>query len=131
MTASPSFSGRDAKAVTGGGHGHSGAGHDRFMRRSAYALAPLGLIVAWILASLAGKPFDAARDVLAHPLPALALIAFFAIGMQHARLGAESIIIDYVHDEAMKQAALRANKWASLLVTSIGVVATLLIAAPK
>lgn len=109
----------------------SGAPHDRFMRMSSLGLIPLGLLAAWFIAGLAGKSYEAARAELAHPFPALALIAFMALGAAHARLGADNIIIDYVHDPELKEMALRANKWASIALAGLWTFAILLIAAPR
>ncbi len=109
----------------------SGAPHDKFMRLSACALGPLGLVVGWCLVSVSGKSYEAARAEIGRPLPALAMIAFIAIASMHMRLGAESIIMDYVHDEALKEKALLANKWASLAIAALWTLAILLIAAPK
>ncbi|QGM44755.1 succinate dehydrogenase, hydrophobic membrane anchor protein [Methylocystis heyeri] len=109
----------------------SGSPHDKFMRRSSYALAPLGLVVGWLLVSVSGKSFEAARAEIGRPIPALAIIAFIAIACAHMRLGAESVIIDYVHDPALKEKALVANKWASLAIASVWTLAVLIIAAPK
>lgn len=109
----------------------SGSPHAKFMRLSAYALAPLGVFAAWFLAGVAGKSYDAARAELGRPFPAIVLIAFIALGMLHAAAGAEAIIEDYVHDEALKQKALLANKWASRAIVAIWTLAIMLIAAPK
>jgi succinate dehydrogenase / fumarate reductase membrane anchor subunit len=109
----------------------SGAEHDRFMRLSAYALAPLGLLAAWFIVGLSGKSFEAARAEIAHPFPALALIVFIVAAAPHARMGVESIIEDYVHDAAQKETALRVNKWVSIAMPILWTLAILLIAAPK
>lgn len=109
----------------------SGAAHDKFMRSSAVLLAPLGLLAGWYVARLAGMSYEAARAELAHPLPALALIAFAVVAMPHARTGAESIIVDYVHDPVLKERALAANKWASLAVALLWTVSIMLVAAPR
>ena len=109
----------------------SGASHDRFMRLSAWALAPLGLLSAWFLARLMGLGFEDARAELARPFPAIVLIAFIAIGAPHARLGAESIILDYIPDEALKRTALLVNTWATRAIALAWTFAILLIAAPR
>ncbi|HMK90075.1 MAG TPA: succinate dehydrogenase, hydrophobic membrane anchor protein [Methylocystis sp.] len=120
---------------TGRGPAHtsdrSGTTHDRFMRVTSLVLVPLGLIAAWLIADLAGANFEEARAQLAHPLSALALIAFIALGAAHARRGAESIIIDYVHDPALKEQALVVNKWAARAIAVVWTLAILLIAAPR
>jgi succinate dehydrogenase / fumarate reductase, membrane anchor subunit len=109
----------------------SGAPHDKFMRLSSWGLAPLGLLSAWFIAGLAGKSYEAAWAELAHPFPALTLIAFMVLGAVHARLGADNIILDYVHDPELKEKALRANKWASIALAVLWTFALLLIAAPR
>jgi succinate dehydrogenase / fumarate reductase, membrane anchor subunit len=109
----------------------SGSHHALRMQWTSRALAPLGVIAAWYVADLAGKPYEAARAALAHPLPALALIAFIIVSAYHMALGAETIIEDYVHDEAMKARALIANKWLSVAIGAVWVLGILLIAAPK
>ena len=82
---------------------HEGSPHARFMRLSAYALAPLGVLSAWWLAGIVGKSYD----------------------------GMIEIIVDYVHDEELKQRALCANKWAARAIAAIWTLAILIIAAPK
>ncbi len=109
----------------------SGAEHDKFMRATSYALMPLSLLAAWYVVSLSGKSFEAARAELAHPFPALALIAFIVVGMAHACVGAELIIIDYLHEPATKELALKINKWAAIAIAVLWTLAILLIAAPN
>lgn len=109
----------------------SGSAHARFMRLSSYALAPLGILAAWYLANVAGKPLDELCAVIARPLPALTLLLFAVLGMIHARQGMTEIIEDYVHDAALKELALKANKWTSIAIAAIWVFAILVIAAPK
>ncbi len=109
----------------------SGTAHDKFMRLSARALLPLGLLAVWFIIGLAGKSYEAARAEIAHPFPALVLIAFIAIAAPHARLGVESIIEDYVHDAALKEKALLANKWTSIVLAVLWTLAILLIAASR
>ena len=110
---------------------HSGSLHARFMRGSAWALAPLGVLAAWIIVGLVGAPYEAARAQLGRPFPALVLIAFIGVAVWHARLGVETIIEDYVHDEALKARAFAANKWLTLAIGAVWVLSILLIAAPK
>ena len=107
----------------------SGAAHDRFMRLSSLVLLPLGVAAAFVLASLAGKPYAEARALIEQPLSALALIAFIIIGMAHACIGAGSIIIDYVHDKRQKAAAFVANTIAAVLIAGLWAAAIGLIAA--
>lgn len=109
----------------------SGAEHDKFMRMTSFALAPLGLLAVWFIVGLAGKSFEAARAEIGRPAPALALILFIAVAAPHARQGVETIIEDYVHDATQKEIALRVNKWVSIAMAALWTLAILLIAAPR
>lgn len=110
---------------------HSGSRHARFMRLSARALAPLGVLAAWYLVGVVGKPLEGVRAEIGRPFPALVLIAFIGVGMLHARQGAVEIIEDYIHDEGLKAKALIANKWLSIAIVAIWTLAILMIAAPR
>ncbi len=110
---------------------HEGSAHARFMRVSSYVLAPLGLLSAWHLAGLVGKDLDGVRAEIGHPLPAIVLILFAVIGMIHARQGANEIIEDYVHDDALREKALYWNRIASIAIACAWTFAIMLIAAPK
>lgn len=110
---------------------HSGSLHALAMRHTARALAPLGLLSIWFIAHLAGKPFEAARAELGRPLPALTLIAFVTIAAYHARLGMETIVEDYVHDEEMKAKALLINKWLTIAIAAVWTLSIMIIAAPR
>jgi succinate dehydrogenase / fumarate reductase, membrane anchor subunit len=119
------------------GHGaayvsdHDGSAHARFMRLSAYALAPLGVLSAWWLAGLVGKNIEGVRAGIGHPFPAIVLILFAVIGMIHARQGAVEIIEDYVQDAVLKEKALYWNRIASIAIAGVWTFAIMLIAAPK
>jgi succinate dehydrogenase / fumarate reductase, membrane anchor subunit len=108
----------------------SGAAHAKFMKLSARALAPLSFIAAWLLIGVAGQPYEAARAVIGRPFPALALIGFIAVASVHARAGMETIIDDYVQDAALREMALKANKWVATGMAVVWTLAILLIAAP-
>ena len=110
---------------------HEGSTHARFMRLSACALAPLGVLSAWWLAGLVGQSPEGVRAVIGRPLPAIVLIAFAVLGMLHARQGMTEIIEDYVQDSALKEKALRINKIASIAIAAGWTLAIMLIAAPK
>jgi len=51
--------------------------------------------------------------------------------MVHAREGMNEIILDYVHDQQLRDKALCANKWAALAISGIWVLAIMFIAAPR
>lgn len=110
---------------------HSGSLHALALRHSAKALAPLGLVSIWFIAGLAGKSYEAARAELGRPLPALVLIAFICIAAYHARLGMETIVEDYVHDDGLKAKALLVNKWLTIAIAAAWTLSIMIIAAPR
>jgi len=110
---------------------HEGSAHAHFMRLTSYALAPLGVLAGWWLVGLVGKSVEGVRAEIGRPFPAIVLIAFAVIGMIHARQGMIEIIEDYVHDDALKEKALRWNKIAALAIAIVWTFAILLIAAPR
>lgn len=110
---------------------HAGSLHAVAMRHSAKALAPLGLLSIWFIVGLVGKPYETARAELGRPFPAIVLIAFIAIVAYHARLGVETIIEDYVHDEGLKAKALVVNKWLSIGVAAVWILSIMIVAAPR
>jgi succinate dehydrogenase / fumarate reductase membrane anchor subunit len=110
---------------------HSGSAHARFMRLSSYALAPLGVLVAWRLVGIVGKDLAGVQAEIGHPLTAIALIVFAILGMIHARQGATEIIEDYVQDAALKEKALYWNEIAAKAIAAAWTLGIMLIAAPK
>lgn len=110
---------------------HSGSLHASAMRLSARALAPLGLLSIWFIAGLVGKSYEAARAEIGRPFPAIVLIAFICIAAYHARLGMETIIEDYVHDEALEAKALLINKWLTIGIGVVWTLSIMIIAAPR
>jgi succinate dehydrogenase / fumarate reductase membrane anchor subunit len=80
----------------------SGSMHTKIVRISAFALAPLGVLALWFIAETLGKSYEGVRAELGRPFPAFVLIAFIIAAVYHARMGADNIIEDYVHDEPLK-----------------------------
>jgi succinate dehydrogenase / fumarate reductase membrane anchor subunit len=107
----------------------SGSMHTKIVRISAFALAPLGVLALWFIAEALGKSYEGVRGVIGRPFPAFVLIAFIVAAIYHARLGADNIIEDYVHDEALKARAMAANKWLALAIGLLWSVSVLAIAA--
>jgi succinate dehydrogenase / fumarate reductase membrane anchor subunit len=129
MTESPAFmSGRTGRGPAYAAD-RSGSAHTKVMRLSARALAPLAVIALWFIAGAVGNSYEGVRAVIGRPFPALALIAFVVVAAYHARLGADNIIEDYVHDEALKAKAMAANKWTAVAIGLLWSLSILAIAA--
>lgn len=88
------------------------------MRVTAIALALLTFAFVWIVLSLVGKDYAAARAELGRPGPAILLLLFIIMGLYHMKIGMQSIIDDYIHSKHLKDLALVANL---LFAVSVGV----------
>jgi succinate dehydrogenase / fumarate reductase membrane anchor subunit len=129
MTSLPAFksgrTGRGAAYVAD----RSGSKHTKIVRISAFLLAPLGVLALWFIAGAVGKSYEGVRAAIGRPFPAFVLIAFIVVAIYHARLGADNIIEDYVHDESLKAKAMAANKWFAVAIGLIWSLSVLAIAA--
>jgi succinate dehydrogenase / fumarate reductase membrane anchor subunit len=79
------------------------------LRVTSIALAPLTIAFVWIVLSLIGKDYAAARAELGRPGPAILLLLFILFGVVHMKVGMQAIIDDYVHSPHLKDASLVAN----------------------
>jgi succinate dehydrogenase / fumarate reductase membrane anchor subunit len=86
------------------------------MRVTSIALVPLTIAFVWIVVSLIGKDYAAARHELGQPLPAILMLLFLLAGIVHMKIGMESIIEDYVHATHWKEGALIGNLFFSILI---------------
>ena len=98
-----------------GASGH-GAGHWWFQRLTAASNAPLMLAFVVIIALMAGRPYPEAVALVGHPLVAIILILAVVSVTLHMRIGMQVIIEDYVHDKALRIAALFANNFYTVVV---------------
>ena len=96
------------------GSAKSGTHHSWHMRVTSVALMPLSILFVWILVSLADRF-----------LPATVMILFILTSAYHMRLGMQTIIEDYVHDEPIKTWSIIANLLFSVLVGFAGLFAVL------
>jgi succinate dehydrogenase / fumarate reductase membrane anchor subunit len=118
----------DLGRVRGLGSAKDGTHHWWGQRVTAIALVPL---VLWFVASvigLVGAPLAAVKAWVASPIVAVLLLALVAAVFQHARLGLQVVIEDYVHDEAVKIASLLATNGAALLLGGIAALSILKLA---
>jgi len=107
------------------GSAHEGADHFMLQRMTAVANAVLAIFLVWLVASVAGADFAAARNLVRNPFVALALLALIISGTIHMRLGMQTIIEDYVHGEGSKLVALALNTFFAIAVAMACVFAVL------
>lgn len=98
-----------------GASGH-GADHWWFQRVTAAANAPLMIAFVIIVAMMAGRPYPEAVALMGHPLVAIILILAVLSVTLHMRVGMQVVIEDYVHDKALRFAALFANTFYAVIV---------------
>ena len=91
------------------GAAKEGTGHFIVMRVTSVALAIVLTIFLVIIVALVGEPYEIVRATLASPLAALVMAAGVLATTIHMRLGMQTIIEDYVHDDLVKLVLLTAN----------------------
>ena len=96
------------------------------MRVTSAALTLLTIAGVWLALTLVGKSYAEVREIFAHRvLPGTIVILFLATTLYHMKLGMQTIIEDYVHDEAAKIWSLIANSFFCALVGVAAAVAVL------
>ena len=114
--------------VRGLGSAKDGTGHWWAQRTTAIALVPL---VAWFVVSViahAGAPHAEVKAWLGQPVVAVLTVALVVAMFQHARLGLQVVVEDYVHVEGVKIALLLAINAAALLFGGFAVFSILKLA---
>ena len=94
---------------------------------TSLALVPLTIGFVWLMLDLLHKDYNGVRAELAHPIPAILLLAFILAGIVHMELGMRSIIVDYVGGQS-RAWALAANTCFAALLALACVYAALRIA---
>ena len=108
------------------GSAHSGTQHAWAMRVTSAALTLLTIAGVWLALTLVGRSYAEVRDIFAHRImPGTIVILFLGAGLYHMKLGMQTIIEDYVHEEAAKTWALIANSFFCALVGVATAVAVL------
>ncbi|KST61465.1 succinate dehydrogenase [Methylobacterium sp. GXS13] len=102
--------------VRGLGVAHHGAGHWWQQRVTAAANTVLMLAFVVIIASMAGRGYVEATQLIAKPLVSIILILALLSVTIHMRIGMQVVIEDYVHGQATKIAAVFANNIYAVLV---------------
>jgi succinate dehydrogenase / fumarate reductase, membrane anchor subunit len=118
----------DLGRVRGLGSAKDGTHHWWGQRVTAIALVPLTIWFVASIVGLAGAPLTALKAWVASPVVAVLLLALIVAVFQHARLGLQVVIEDYVHDEAFKIASLLAMNAAALLLGGIAALSILKLA---
>jgi succinate dehydrogenase / fumarate reductase, membrane anchor subunit len=88
------------------GAAHGGVGHWKLQRLTAMSNAVLVLWFAFSAMALAGAGYEEVRAWLASPVTATLMILLVLSVFQHAPLGLQVIIEDYVHHPGARIAAL-------------------------
>lgn len=99
------------------GSAHTGTQHAWAMRVTSAALVLLTIAAVWLALQLVGAPYERVRDLFGHRVgPATVVVLFLAVSIYHMKLGMQTIIEDYVHDEAAKTWSLLLNTFFCALV---------------
>lgn len=100
------------------GHGSARSGTQVFWHQRLTSVAGIPLTIAFIVIVIAllGRNHAAAVQILGSPLVAILMLLFILTTVYHMCLGMQEIIIDYVHDELIKYAALMANTFFGVIV---------------
>jgi succinate dehydrogenase / fumarate reductase membrane anchor subunit len=99
------------------GAARTGTEHAWAMRVTSAALFLLTIAGVWLALDLVGRPYGAVRDLFAHSVvPGVIAVLFVTTSLYHMKLGMQTIIEDYVHDEAAKTWSLIANTFFCALV---------------
>ena len=102
--------------VRGLGSAKSGTQHFWLQRLTGVAMVPLTVAFVLTLIYLARASQATAIATLGSPLIAILFYLFIITGIIHMRAGMQVIIEDYVHDDALKIAAIMANTFFALLM---------------
>ena len=98
------------------GSAKAGTHHVWHMRLTSFALLPLTIAFVWVVLSLIGKDYNAARAALGSPFVAIIMLLFVLSSIYHMMLGMQTIIEDYVHAEPAKTVSLMANTFFSICI---------------
>ncbi len=110
------------------GSAKDGTHHWWAQRVTAIALIPLTVWFVASVISLVGAPLIELQAWAASPVVAVLLMILVVATFQHARLGVQVVIEDYVHHEGLKVALLLAVNGASLLFGAVAVFSILKLA---
>ena len=95
--------------VRGLGTAHSGTSTFWHQRITSVAAIPLTIALIVIAISLLGRSHAAVAQILGSPIVAIIMLLFVINTVYHMWIGLQEIIVDYVHEDKLKLAALIAN----------------------
>lgn len=98
------------------GSAKEGADHFIMQRLTGLANAVLAVFLVWLVASTAGANYAQMKQMMANPFVAMGLLLLILSGVVHMRLGMQTIIEDYVHNEGTKIAVLALNTFFAILI---------------
>lgn len=107
--------------------GSAKEGTDHFWKQRVTAVSNvfLAVFLVWLVASLTGADYATVKHRLANPLIALGLLGLVLSGTIHMRLGMQTIIEDYVHDEGLKVVALVLNTFFAIFIALVSIFSVL------
>ena len=98
------------------GAAKTGADHWWEQRLTSIALVPLTFAAIVIVISALGRGHGAAAQFLGSPLVAVIMLLFIFATTAHMKLGAQSVIEDYVHNKPVKTAMLIGNSFLCIIL---------------
>jgi succinate dehydrogenase / fumarate reductase membrane anchor subunit len=104
------------RSVRGSGAAHSGTGNFWHQRVTAVAGIPLTIALVIIAIALLGRSHAAVVQILGSPIVAIIMLLFIINMTYHMWIGMQEIIVDYLHDDKFKLAALLANTFFCIAV---------------
>jgi len=107
------------------GSAKEGADHFWKQRMTGVANLVLAIFVVFIVVSLAGADHATVKAALKSPLVSLPILLLVVSAMIHMRLGMQTIIEDYVHNEGPKIALLMLNTFFTIAVGAASTLAVL------
>jgi succinate dehydrogenase / fumarate reductase membrane anchor subunit len=97
------------RRVRGLGASHSGTGEFWHQRVTSVAGIPLTIALIVIVIALLGRSHAAVVQILGSPIVAIIMLLFIVNMTYHMWIGAQEIILDYVHDDKSKLLMLMTN----------------------
>ena len=98
------------------GAAKSGTEHWWEQRLTSIALVPLTFAAVVIMIATIGRDYAGVVQLLRSPVVALIMLLFIFATTYHMKLGLQSVIEDYIHNKAVKTAALIGNTFLCIVL---------------